>query len=324
MKRTTRSNSRPDRSASLRRMELHSEIAPIRFGSSCSRVSGDGSWLELALPVLAGNPISPLPFESGAFSRSGDWSTWRSADLLCAFGTIPVSGALSDAAHRLYQQAFELAGDRHLLRFWNFIPGINLQTAGLENYRSFGVGRHQAFVERFGRDDAHHRMPAATGVGIDDPVLAVVLVAGTTKPEHLENPNQVPAYNYPTEYGPRPPAFARATRVVSGGLRLCFLAGTSSVLGHASVGVGDLPRQIEITLDNIETMGARLGLGPALGRGQGLKRMFRIYLRRSSDLELARATVEGRLLDPADSAVWLQSDICRADLGIEIDATVVG
>jgi hypothetical protein len=52
--------------------------------------------------------------------------------------------------------------------------------------------------------------------------------------------------------------------------------------------------------------------------------MLRIYLRRSADLDAARSVVEDRLLESGDDVVWLRSDICRADLDIEIEATVVG
>jgi hypothetical protein len=276
------------------------------------------------LPVLAGNPVSHLPIKAGDYSRRGAWRLWESDSMICAQGLVRVTASPASAARRLFDEAFELAGGRHLYRFWNFIPKLNLKTDGLENYRLFGLGRHEAFIERFGPNEAIKRMPAATGVGIDDDALVVVMLAGTEKPRHLENPDQMPAYRYPDQYGPRPPSFARATRVESGGARYFFLAGTSSVLGHASTGVGNLVRQTEVTLQNIETMAGVMGLSSCLGKGHGLKRMLRIYLRRSADLDLARALVEDRLLESGDDVVWLRSDICRADLDIEIDATVVG
>lgn len=304
-------------------MKLQTEVAPIRFGSPRSLAFDEGSPLELALPTLAGNPVSHLPVKAGDYSRRGAWRIWESDSLICAQGFARVSGSPADATGRLYQEAFAIAGDRHLYRFWNFIPQLNQKTDGVENYRLFGMGRHGAFVERFGPERANERMPAATGVGIDDDALVVIMVAGKEPPQHLENPNQIPAYRYPDQYGPRPPSFARATRVESGGSRYFFLSGTSSVLGHASTGVGNLARQTEVTLQNVETMAGLMGLSSRLGRGSGLRRMLRIYLRRSADLDAVRPLVEDRLVESGDDVVWLRSDICRADLDIEIEATLV-
>jgi enamine deaminase RidA (YjgF/YER057c/UK114 family) len=305
-------------------MELQLDIASIQFGAPRSQFAGDGSRLELAVPVLAGCPIFHLPIEAARRSQTGDWSLCETDSILCARGLARVNSSPNEVAKRLFQEAFAIAGDRHIYRFWNFIPKINRITGDLENYRAFGYGRHQAFVERFGAETAAEKMPAATGVGIEDNALVVILLAGNARPEHHENPKQVPAYLYPRRYGPRPPSFARATTVEIGGLRYCFLAGTSSVLGHDSVGVGDLRAQTEVTLDNIDTMSAQMGLPPSLGRGCGLKRTFRIYLRRPADLEAARTMVEDGLLEPGDDVVWLKADICRSDLDIEIDATVIG
>jgi len=303
-------------------MKRQTGFAPVRFGSPRSLVSADGSQLELALPVLAGTPIVRLPIEAGDVVQKGAWRIWNSDTWLCAQGLTRVTGSPAPVARRLYREAFEIADDLHLYRFWNFVPQINGKTDGLENYRSFVLGRHEAFSERFGRS-ASSRMPAATGVGLDDDSLVVCFLAGRTEPAHFENPNQVPAYQYPGDYGPRPPSFARGTRVSVSGSRLFFVAGTASVLGHTSVGSGDLRHQIDVTMKNLESLSVQMGLSSPLGKGQGYRRSFRIFLRNAGDIETAVGLLNAVLLEPGDEVVWLRSDICRRDLDIEIEATLI-
>ena len=67
-------------------------------------------------------------------------------------------------------------------------------------------------------------------------------------------------------------------------------------------------------------------LGGALEaeRGSATERHFKIYLRDASELNAVRAALEARLLRPTDRVSWLRSDICRAALKLEIEATVSG
>ena len=59
-----------------------------------------------------------------------------------------------------------------------------------------------------------------------------------------------------------------------------------------------------------------------LGAGAQWARHFKVYLRRGDDLAAAKAALEGMLVFPDDRVSWLRSDICRAELDIEIEATL--
>ena len=61
--------------------------------------------------------------------------------------------------------------------------------------------------------------------------LAIGFLAGRAVPRHFENPRQVPAFEYPAQYGPRPPSFSRATAVKAGEGRWIFISGTAAVVG---------------------------------------------------------------------------------------------
>jgi enamine deaminase RidA (YjgF/YER057c/UK114 family) len=101
--------------------------------------------------------------------------------------------------------------------------------------------------------------------------------------------------------------------------RAFFLSGTASVVGHETMCVDDPRGQLEETLANI----AALLDGPAAvagaKRGGSLRfDLLKIYLRRPEHFPAIRDALAARL-DGATAAVYLQADICRADLLLEIE-----
>lgn len=274
------------------------------------------------MPVLEGCSAPGLPFEPRRLKRQGEWRIWEGDSVIHAVCETPAVGPLAPIARRLYREAFEIADGLHLYRFWNFVPGINKSTNDLENYRSFGAGRYEAFGERFGLT-ASTRMPAASAVGTDGHRLVVCMMAGKAEPIHFENPEQTPAYRYPDTFGPRPPSFSRASRVTLSNRTVSFIAGTAAIRGFDSVGLGDQGFQIDVILKNLEMLGKRMDLPPALGRNADFRRAFRIYLRNEADLSEARDRFNQSLIGPEDETVWLRSDICRRDLDIEVEAALI-
>jgi len=286
--------------------------------------SGAGA-IRVALPVLAGeereeifNGLTELPSQAG-------FRLWQRGGLLVGAIDEPAGADLGGQARDVYARLLTLARGRRLVRVWNYVPRINEPDAtGLENYRAFCRGRSLAFEAEIGGGYREH-LPAASAVGGVDDRLAVIFAATLDEPLHFENAEQVPAYEYPPEHGPRPPSFARATRVEAEGARYVFVSGTAAIKGHATVAIGDLAGQIECTLDNLRIISRACGLGEALGKEDGRwTRFFKIYLRHAEDLPAAQAALGGRLFDAADHVTWLESDICREALLIEIEATLVG
>ncbi len=69
------------------------------------------------------------------------------------FGRISVpftsSKDLSETALQVYCRIFDFLQDSgypNLIRVWNYFPGINVVEDRIERYRSFSLGRHEAFV----------------------------------------------------------------------------------------------------------------------------------------------------------------------------------
>lgn len=278
--------------------------------------------MTVGVPSLAGPPAEeifaaaqPIPSPAGvALSRSGD--------LLLGCGCVEQAGRdLTAAAGDLYARVLGATRGLHLYRVWNYVPAINAATEGMENYRAFCRGRSLAFEADFGTAFPRE-LPAASAVGTDADRLSVLFVAGTVEPRHLENPEQVPAYLYPPEHGPRSPSFARATVVAQPGGEWVFVSGTAAIKGHVTIAPDRLDEQITCTLDNLRIIGRAAGIGEHLGAGGGAQRHFKIYLRHAGDLAAAQRRIEAELVTPEDRVIYVRADICRAALAVEIEVTL--
>ncbi|MES2696971.1 MAG: hypothetical protein V4773_26140 [Verrucomicrobiota bacterium] len=278
--------------------------------------------IHIQSPWLAGAPTEDLfPLAAPAEHAQGI-ALYRSGGLLLGHAQEPfLATELAARTESLYRRILGVTRGLHLYRIWNYVPQINAETAGLENYRAFCAGRSLAFEAALGRQ-FQHQLPSASAVGCAGNRLDVIFVAGEAAPSHFENPEQVPAYLYPPEHGPRSPSFARATVARDGARTWTFISGTSAIKGHQTMAPGAFPAQLDCTVANLRLISQTAGLGDDLGAAQGARRHFKIYLRHPQDLDFARAQLACTLLRPSDVATYLQADICRAALDIEIEATL--
>jgi len=279
----------------------------------------------VGLPVLGGEAIERIFPDAEPAGRAGPFALYRSGDWLLGVAAVPTGGIIELATRELYTALFAVTRGLNLARVWHYVPAINLPEAGgLETYRAFSRGRSFAFEAEFGCG-FRNAIPAASAVGTDTAALAVVFAATTRAPRHVENPRQVPAYEYPAEHGPRPPSFARATVVPAAeGRADVFISGTAAIRGHATVAPDETLPQLACTLENLREIAAACGIGRELARGCAAARHFKIYLRRVVDLPAVKAALERELLTPIDRVSYLRSDICRRNLNVEIEATIIG
>lgn len=311
----------PGQAGELRGMQSPPPDATFgfRFGAELHR---GGPVVGLPVPVLAGEPSETLWAGLRPAGSAGDFELFASEDWLVGVLVTRQATDLAAQTERIYQALLAVTAERgrHLARIWNYVADINAGSAeGLEVYRVFCRGRSQAF-EHAGWEGP---LPAASAVGGAPGRIAVIFAASRQRPQARENPEQMPAFEYPSDYGPRSPSFSRAAQVGSEGRNWTFVSGTAAIKGHLTMAVGDLDGQIACTLDNLRLISARCGLGENLAAHAGAERHFKVYLRHASDLPAAQAALEGGLLQPADRVTWLHSDICRADLLIEIEVTVI-
>jgi chorismate lyase / 3-hydroxybenzoate synthase len=298
---------------------------PVR-GTADANVTAANT-IAVEVPCLSGERVEEIFQELTPLGQKAGVTLFRRGGLMVGHAREAFSGGnMETAACRLYERVLAACAGRQLYRMWNYVPHINEYTAGLEHYRAFCKGRSLAFESAYGAG-FEQQLPAASAVGSDGQMIEVVFAAGEKDPRHVENPEQVPAYLYPPEHGPRSPSFSRATVVEDGGRRWVFISGTAAIKGHATVGVGSLSEQIAYTLDNLRLISRASGVGENLGRDDSRAqwaRHFKVYLRRATDLSITRELLEGKLVFPGDRVSWLRSDICRTELDIEIEATLVG
>ena len=275
--------------------------------------------------MLGGDAVEALFGEALPDGNAGAFKLYRAGRWLLGCARHPAGAVIEPAAGILYRDLFSAVGPRRLARIWNYVPGINQTGAdGLETYRSFCRGRSLAFEERFGPGFTRE-VPAASAVGSEGGDLVIVFAAAEEDLVHVENPRQVPAYNYPADHGPRAPSFARATSVGQADqTRAVFISGTAAIRGHATVQADQALQELDCTLENLEEIGRACGLGPRLDGGAGAARHYKVYLRHAADFPPIERAVRERLLVAGDHVSFLRADICRAELRIEIEATLIG
>jgi len=289
-----------------------------------ARAGRGAAALPVGLPVLGGEAIEAIFPSTAPAETAGECLCYSADGWRWGSATAAAGRNLEAVAQNLYRAILRAARGHHLCRIWNYVPGINQPTAGFsDRYHAFCQGRSLAFEEEFG-GAFMSRLSAASAVGTDGDRLSVVFAACVRNPRHCENPQQTPAYQYPSEYGPRTPSFARATVVPGAEQSDVFIAGTSAILGHATVAPGDTPAQLACTLDNLRAISQVCGLGAALGADRSGRRHIKVYLRHADDYPAVAATLETQLLRPGDQVSFLRADVCRAELNVEIEVTVRG
>jgi chorismate lyase / 3-hydroxybenzoate synthase len=270
--------------------------------------------VRVALPQLGGEPVAELWQAPGAIQTGQAGGVRWAATEELVFAAVehpPGVGRALDAAARFgYGELLATVarlGFPHLLRAWNVVPGINRTEDGLERYRRFCRGRAEAFESHHG-PGFESLLPASSAVGSAAGELVVWALACRQRGEPRENPRQVSAWAYPPIYGPRSPSFARATRCPGGAAsERLLLSGTASIVGHRSVHPGDLLRQLEETLHNVD----ELVQGRPLGS-------LKVYVRHAEDAPAVRAALEARLGRELP-VLYVQADICRPELLVEVE-----
>jgi len=226
-------------------------------------------------------------------------------------------GAVAAAAFQAYARVtafLERQGYPRLLRCWNFLHDINRGAQDQERYRQFCLGRYQALS---GNPGFEFQLPAATAIGMHEPGLLVYFLAGKTSGVQVENPRQVPAFQYPRAYGPRSPSFSRATFARFGGQPHLLVSGTASVVGHATQHPDDTPAQFDETLANLEALLAH-GAAQHLAGGRWEPQTLRLFLRGHAALAAIRERLEQAFAGHTP-LMLLEGDICRRDLHLEIE-----
>ncbi len=300
-------------------------LGVVGFGAQPVALRAPMPWVHV--PVLGAHDASFEVWISGkpvADCSAGNIRGATDGDVL--FGSLQLeqhNGVTLDVlARQAYREMFaflDQRGYRHLLRVWNYLPRINEPEQGMERYRRFNLGRHEAFVQS-GRDITEENVPAASVLGCGVGPMVIYFLASHTPGRPIDNPRQMTAYRYPEQYGPRSPIFVRAMLASFVDRECLLVSGTASIVGHETVHRGDVQQQAQETLRNIRTLLQQAyPQGAEACRQGGMQ--FKAYVRHAQDIELIRECVEQEF-GPGQHTVYLQSDICRGDLLLEIEGVV--
>ena len=255
-------------------------------------------------------------------SRLGSRFSLISAHIPSARSMSPAQ--LGESIYSVYMQIADLlsaAPASRPVRFWNHICHIHeAQGPAMDRYMAFNGGRFRAFSQWYGDQSNFDRCVATgTGVGCLGEDIFIHALAADHDGIAIANPRQVQPFRYSSRFGPRPPCFARATLLPTSSKQyMLMIGGTASIRGEESMFVGDLPRQLNETFENLRVLVTHAG--EQVGRSANLTNItdLRIYLSQPSTA--AQIESASRAAMPTATQVQLLSaDLCRQELMVEIE-----
>ena len=306
----------------------HQLLMSFRFlGDDSPRIEGE-----------IGIPLRKLDTASGqerwwyrgpvTHSRIGEVAVSSCEDFLALSVDLPDAECadVREATRKAYEDLFRVLDDFpgfDFVRIWNFLDDINQGEGDKERYRQLSVGRAEAFA---GRRIVDESAPAGTAIGTPPGSgLQIIGLASARQLDPIENPDQVSAFRYPRQYGPQSPKFSRSGVVTAPCSLLFFVSGTAAVVGHESAFPYETQPQLETTVKNLGSLtgavAARLATHPdrLLGSGSHL----RVYLRDGSEFERVRKEIASTFAMPESAIIYLEGEICRRELMIEIEGCSV-
>ncbi len=226
------------------------------------------------------------------------------------------------------------AGARYdqVIRTWLYLGDIVGMEGDRQRYMELNRARTDYYADiRFSagrRPEGFNptMFPASTGIGTEGKEIVMSCIAFHAQRNDivampLENPLQTSAFDYGPCYGPKSPKFARAMALSCGPFATIFISGTASITDSETRHIGDVEKQTEQTLDNIEALIGQANLErhgmPGLGTTLDNLALLRVYIKRKEDYAKTRAVCEKRLGELP--TIYAVADVCRPDLLVEIE-----
>jgi enamine deaminase RidA (YjgF/YER057c/UK114 family) len=217
----------------------------------------------------------------------------------------------------------------HIIRQWNYIENIawldDVEDSE-QNYQQFNDVR----ATYYEKGDFKYGYPAATGIGMDTGGVIIDFLALSESDQvrirPIKNPGQIDAHRYSelvlegSSSRKCTPKFERAKLVSIGSRHYIYVSGTASILGEETVHVGDVEKQTETTIENINRLFSKenqklLGLDFEVSRIRFSH--LRVYVKRREDIPAVERICDSML--NCKSSLYLESDVCREDLLVEIE-----
>jgi len=245
-----------------------------------------------------------------------------------------VEDNITQASERAFKTAVEILGEEglsihHIIRQWNYIENIAV-VKGMENasqnYQDFNDVR----AHYYGQDTFKDGYPAATGIGQNTGGVIIGFIALSDaeriRVRPIANPGQIDAHKYSelvlegSSSEKCTPKFERAKLVTIGSRNYIYVSGTASILGEHTMHKGDVEKQTLTTIENIKRLFEKenqelLGLNFEVSKIEFSH--LRVYVKRMEDIPAVEKICDKEL--NCKSSLFLESDVCREDLLVEIE-----
>jgi enamine deaminase RidA (YjgF/YER057c/UK114 family) len=293
-----------------------------------------GAALALEAWAIGGDSVRIERYGAQALVVGYDSVRWVHCGGVKALGSL--DGAYPQALDALARLSSVLAragcGFEHVVRTWFYLGGITDPEAKAWRYQELNRARSdfyraiRFYSSRLERDKPRVVYPASTGIGMSGPGLVIGCLGLETDREDvlllpLENPQQTPAYAYHSKYSNQSPKFSRAMALRLGDYLTTWISGTASIVSSESCHPGDIEKQTEQTIDNIQRLIAsdNFAAHGVSGAGAALHDLakIRVYLKRPEDFAKCQAICRQRF--GAVPAMYAVADICRPELLVEIE-----
>ncbi len=317
-------------SAGQAELMLHDEhlMALIDYKKQASSVcSEDTRRITVGLESLGQNDLMMAVCSRDIPSFGSDSGVVYSCNSDVMFGYIVLNENDYADIHSVAKQGYdaiirviENKGFPNLIRVWNFLPDINQDIDHMERYRSFCTGRYETLISIQGEKD----FPAASAIGSHKPGVLILFLAAKEASLQIENPRQKSAFKYPKQYGPTSPSFSRATLKRWGQEQHLYISGTASIVGYESKHPHDSLAQLQETLKNLESLieNCKTKSDIQLHQLADLS-LVTVYLRHEADYSMVKQHLDS-VLGQHVPVIYLNGDICRDDLELEIEAIYIG
>ncbi len=208
-----------------------------------------------------------------------------------------------------------------IIRQWNYIPDILCFKDDIQNYQAFNDVR----TNFYNKTEWNKGYPAATGIGVVSGKLTIDFVTineGQVYP--IINPNQIDAHGYSEvvlEKGldiKSTPKFERAKLVSSVNGSVVFVSGTAAIIGEESREGSSVFKQTLMTLDHIDTLLSEKCIQQEGDYKKPQIQSIRAYVKNIEDLKIVQNICSKRY--PEIPVVYVEADVCRNELLIEIEA----
>ena len=246
--------------------------------------------------------------------------------------------SLRHSAEKAFEQARSILGAEglsfgHIVRQWNYVENITRvedPVANIQNYQVFNDVRARFYRE----GNFSNGYPAATGTGMNTGgvVIGFIAVSGSEKVKvrPVRNPRQIDAHGYSKDVlvgrstgvtaEKSTPKFERGKMVILEGRTHVYVSGTASIIGEKTMFPGDVERQTITTIENIQSLFSRENqelLGVNFNFPEIRFSHLRVYVKHRNDIPAVKNICESRL--NCESSLYLESDICREELLVEIE-----